>query len=170
MRTTRFITVLALAIILTSCASENFTFDGRIELQSVYYAPPSAPRPLPEGPTDSRFIGYAVIVSEDGKRYNIWPKKLEERIRHNSSITNHLIRFIVRPKKRTDGYGLVYVDGTVEPLSWEILNWDGEIKKDHYLRKTRWGTWNKPNLDTWRDRIFKAEPADGTGPMRPHIP
>ncbi|MDR1239945.1 MAG: hypothetical protein LBK27_07515 [Treponema sp.] len=170
MRTKPFIAVLAFGVILASCASEIFTFDGRIELQDVYDAPPTATRPFPVGPTDSRFRGYAVIVSEDGNRYNIWPKELEERIQDNSSIKNHLIRFTVRPQKRTDGYGLVYVDGTVEPLSWEILDSNGEIEKDHYLRKTRWGTWNKLNLDPWGDWIFKAEPADGTDPMRPHIP
>jgi hypothetical protein len=170
MRTKFIFTLLASAAIFASCASKDLiVFNGKVDLQSIYYTPPTDRMPSIPGPTDSGFNGYAVIISEDGKRYNIWPKTLEERLRNNSSIKKHVIRFTVRPHKKIDGYGLIHVDGTVAPLSWEILDSEGEIAKDHYLRKSRWKIWNKLNLDPQKRWVFEAVPVDGR-PRRPHIP
>ncbi|MDR1239946.1 MAG: hypothetical protein LBK27_07520 [Treponema sp.] len=156
MRTKPFIAVLAFGVILASCASENFTFDGRIDLFSRYIV----------SPQDALAKSYAVIISEDGKRYNIWPKELEERIRYNETIKNRPIRFTLRPCKEIEGYGIESMDGIAAPLSWELLDSEGAVIKNHYLRKPRWGTWNKSNLDPMAD-IYMKMPTPLEGRFEP---
>jgi hypothetical protein len=135
-------TLLASTAIFASCASKDLiVFDGKVDIFSPYVV----------SPKEALSNAYAAIISEDGKRYNIWPKTLEERLRNNQSIKVCSIRFTVRPCGDIGGYGLKSMDGAVAPLSWEILDSKGEVIKNHYLRKSRWKTWNRANLDPWAD-------------------
>jgi hypothetical protein len=117
---------LVLPLVFSACASEDLvTLDGMIEERGGF----------PYGPA------YPIIVTPDDKVYTILPPEEAERIFKTRGLKGHPIRFKVRhlkEKYRGNWWG-EYIEGTVTPVSWEILDpLTGEVIKNHRLRRSRW--------------------------------
>jgi hypothetical protein len=117
---------LVLPLVFSACASEDLvTLEGKVRHRRAY--PDAGPH-------------YPIIVTPDNKAYNIFPPEEVERILNTRGLTGGcLMRFKVRLLKEKHGYGWQYIEGTVTPISWEILDpLTGKVIKNHRLRRSRW--------------------------------